>query len=358
VLFLLIALAAALLIGRTGNEVDVPQEVLNYQETATQSAAQSVRRSANEGANDLQALSSALTPFLSTDEAQSTELTEALRAIAQLQNRYLQLYVIDEQGEVLANAAAEGDEPSYDPLEIVDPFEEGGMSYAWQSEEAPVPVILQYAPLPEQDGQSRAVIGWYDPAFFRFPLSAAGPGEVWLVNDQGQVIGARQGFTAFQELPRQPLRDAAAQGAAGESGTIVASDSPDNREIISFAPVAGGGPSGSLGWSVVTTRSVDSVSLPETNARRQGFVIAVVIWLSIIVVFGWLYIQVLRPLFRLQREAERLAYGDLSRGVEVVRYDEIGLIARALERIRVLLVRRRVQGERPLRNGETTEKED
>ena len=357
VLFLLIALAAALLIGRTGNEVDVPQEVLNYQETLTQSAAQSVRRSANEGVDDLQALSSALTPFLSTNEAQSTELTESLRGLAQVQNRYLQLYVIDEQGEVLANASVEGEEPAYDPLDIVAPFDGSGMSYAWQSGDSPVPIILQYAPLPEQDGQSRTIIGWYDPAFFRFPLSAAGSGEIWLVNEQGQVIGARQGFTAFQELPRQPLRDAAAQGAAGESGTMVASDSPDSQEIVSFAPVAGGGPSGSLGWSVVTARSVDSISLPETDARRQGLTIAAVIALAAIVVFGWLWIQVLRPLFNVQREAERLAYGDLSRGVEVVRYDEIGLVARALERIRVLLVRRRIQGEQPLRNNETTKKE-
>jgi hypothetical protein len=44
VLFLLLALAAALFIGRTGDEVQVPQAILDNQESVTQSAAQSVRR--------------------------------------------------------------------------------------------------------------------------------------------------------------------------------------------------------------------------------------------------------------------------------------------------------------------------
>jgi nitrate/nitrite-specific signal transduction histidine kinase len=88
--------------------------------------------------------------------------------------------------------------------------------------------------------------------------------------------------------------------------------------------------------------------LPETTIRRQILVFAIVLALMTIVVFGWLWILVLRPLLRLQGEAERLAYGDLSRNVEVIRYDEIGLIARALERIRILLIRQRVQrGKRP-----------
>lgn len=74
-----------------------------------------------------------------------------------------------------------------------------------------------------------------------------------------------------------------------------------------------------------------------------------VLALITLVIFGWIYIVILRPIARLQREAERLAFGDLSKSVEVVRYDEIGLIARALERVRVLLIRRRVQGDRPAR---------
>ena len=69
----------------------------------------------------------------------------------------------------------------------------------------------------------------------------------------------------------------------------------------------------------------------------------VLLTLLALLIFGWLYLVVIQPILRLQHEAERLAYGDLSRPVEVVRYDEIGLVARALERIRILLIRRRAQ---------------
>lgn len=69
----------------------------------------------------------------------------------------------------------------------------------------------------------------------------------------------------------------------------------------------------------------------------------VVLGVLALLIFGWLYIVVVWPVSRLQREAERLAYGDLSQNVEVIRYDEIGLIGRALERLRILLIRNRMQ---------------
>ena len=59
-------------------------------------------------------------------------------------------------------------------------------------------------------------------------------------------------------------------------------------------------------------------------------------------VFGWIWLRVLRPLALLEDEAERVAYGDLSRAVPVIHFDEVGRIARALERLRLQLIGRRV----------------
>jgi HAMP domain-containing protein len=56
---------------------------------------------------------------------------------------------------------------------------------------------------------------------------------------------------------------------------------------------------------------------------------------------------VLRPLALLEDEAERVAYGDLSRSVPVVHFDEVGRIARALERLRLQLIGRRVRASSP-----------
>lgn len=339
-LFLLIALAAALLIGRTEKQVEVPQAVLDNQEALTQSAAQSVRRSANEGVDDLAAFSSTLAPVSGVQTTSS--LSRSLAGMAKVHGRYLRLSVIDGQGSVLATSGR--GEPVADPLELVEePFEEPSMSPALQLKGRVVPIILQYAPLPKQAGRSRVVIGQYDPLFFSYSLEEAKPGEAWLVNEDGRVIGSLGGFTSFQTLPRRPLREAAAKAATGESGVTIVPGSLDRQEIIGFAPVVGIGPASEAGWSVVTARSVSSISLPETAARRQALILAIALALATVVVFGWLWIVVLRPLLRLQGEAERIAYGDLSRNVEIIRYDEIGLIGRALERIRILLIRQRVQ---------------
>ena len=353
-LFMLIALAAALLIGRTGKQVQVPQAILDNQEALTQSLAQSVRRSANEGVDDLAAFSSTLAPI---NRVQTTSsVSKSLAGVSKVHDRYLRLSVIDDQGNVLATTG-EG-EPVADPLKLVDPFKEPGMSPAAQLKGRVIPIILQYAPLPKQAGRARAIIGQYDPLFFSYALEAAEPSEAWLVNEDGRVIGSLGGFTAFQELPRRPLRDAAARAATGESGITIVPGSVGRQEIVGFAPVVGIGPAGEIGWSVVTARSVNSISLPQTAARRQALIIAIVLALTTLMVFGWLWIMVLRPLLRLQGEAERIAYGDLSRNVEVIRYDEIGLIARALERIRILLIRQRVQrGRRPPQSKPSEEEE-
>jgi len=82
--------------------------------------------------------------------------------------------------------------------------------------------------------------------------------------------------------------------------------------------------------------------LPQTDARRHALLAGFALALTALLVFGWIYIIVLRPLLALQGEAERLVFGDLSRSVQIMRYDEIGLIARALERLRVKLIGRRV----------------
>jgi methyl-accepting chemotaxis protein len=102
---------------------------------------------------------------------------------------------------------------------------------------------------------------------------------------------------------------------------------------------------------VVATRSVNSFSLPQTEARRHAMLAGAVLGVITVLVFGWLYIVIVSPVMRLQGEAERVAYGDLSKSVRVIRYDEIGLIGRALERVRIGLIRARVRSSPEKHNG-------
>ena len=163
-----------------------------------------------------------------------------------------------------------------------------------------------------------------------------------IVDRDGRIMS---GGSPFTKLRRQVLRSAAARAATGESGVVRAGGSFSTQEVVAYTPVAGGGPGGELGWSVVTARNVKTASLPQSEARREAVVAGVVVALLGTGLMAWLWLVVIRPTLRLQREAERIAYGDLSKPVEIIRYDEIGLASRALERIRVLLIRRRSQGE-------------
>jgi len=80
--------------------------------------------------------------------------------------------------------------------------------------------------------------------------------------------------------------------------------------------------------------------LPQRGARHQALAFGLVLLAISLGTFGWLYAMVLKPLRRLGRDAERLAYGDLRQPIEIRRYDEIGLIAHSLERVRLVLLRR------------------
>lgn len=333
---LLTAAGTSLLVGRVqSGDVEVPNVVLDYQESVTIQIAQSVRRGVNEGVVDLDQLARTLYGVGSDAPPSAGQIKRFLSDLADGHGRYRVVYVIDRSGAVVASVG-EGSDPrlvaedAFDGSGIVAPVERAG-----------VPVIPQYAAAP---GGDLAVVGHYDHEFVRYAMESARPGEAWLVDDDRRIVSATGPFLPFAELPRRSLRDAAASASAGRSGTSQTGGSFDSDEIVSFAPVEGAGPAGQLGWSVVTSRRVPTMSLPKVDARRQGFAAGVIAFALVLGVFGWLWLIVVRPILRLQKEAERLAYGDLSTPVELIRYDEIGLIAGALERIRISLVRRKVQG--------------
>jgi HAMP domain-containing protein len=332
--FLLLAAGTLALVGRTDGPTVVPAAVLDYQEAATRDAAQSVRRSVNEGIDDLEEMARGI-GVLAGEEA---DLEPALRAVAETHGRYTSLYVVEPGPQVTATV---GGQPFPDLVPAGDTLDSAGMLDARQAPGDRSVLIQQFASMPGRG----AVIGHYDPGFLRFPLESARPGDAWVVNRDGRMIAALGGGSPFSSLPGRALQEAARRGSAGESGARVVGGGIDTQEMVAWSPVAGSGPAGSVGWAVVTSRRIASISLPATDARRQGILAGALVGVFALLIFGWTWFVVVKPLLRLQKEAERIAYGDLSRPVEVVRYDEIGLTARALERIRVLLIRRRVQGD-------------
>lgn len=337
---LILAVGVALLVGKTDEDrLDVPQSLLDYQENLTNSVAQSLRKSVNEGVYDLEQHAQTLAVLGTV--LSPADLEASLGAVEGSHDRYVGLFIVDGSGEVVAQDGdatppqeLDASNISYADLSIFD---------AERTDSGDV-VIPMVAPIPEPFGG--AVVGYYDPGFLQFPLEAALPGEGWVINTEGLVLGGAAAPDAFTRLPRERLRIAAQDALAGATGIQTQGGSLAQQELVGTASVSGLGPAGELGWSVVTARSVASFSLPQTDVRRQALLAGVILGLLAVMIFGWLYIVVLSPIMKIQREAERIAFGDLSKPVEVVRYDEVGLIARALERIRINLIRRRVESER------------
>ncbi|MCA1709488.1 MAG: HAMP domain-containing protein, partial [Actinobacteria bacterium] len=336
-ILLLVSLLTGGLLGRVDKEeLVVPQVLLDFQEAVTRDAAQSVRRGLNEGIDDLQQFAEVRARSTTGDEGLEASLT----ALAGIHGRYSSIYVLEPAGKIVSSI---GGAPELRSLNDIDIFSQAGMSDARKVNDAPL--IQQYAPLPV--GPPRAVVGHYDYAFLRFALAPVAPGSAWIVNREGRIVAALGGFSPFEQLPSESLRNAAKAATSGGSDRRAerSGGGIGSATIVAFAPVSGPGHAGQLGWGVVTSRQIDTLALPQVELRRQALVVATVLGVLVLAIFGWMWIVVVSPVLRLQKEAERLAHGDLSTSVEIIRYDEIGLIARALERIRVLLIRRRVQGD-------------
>ncbi|MFI8280898.1 HAMP domain-containing protein [Streptomyces sp. NPDC085929] len=316
--------------GRVEQGATVPTAVLDSQLGVTAGAAQHVRRSLHAGELNLAQLASELAR--TTDPSTFSDQVKDFRD--RYQRRYRSVFVLDSGRHVLARA---GSEPH--PGHVPDNPLRAGTTEAVGIDK--MPVVLQYAPFALGDGGAIAVAE-YDLANLRYVLDALLPATAWVVNAKGEVLASTAGFTAFQQLGREEVRRAA-QTASDQPGVSLGG-SFEEREIVASAPVRGSAKLRGPTWRVVTARSVDTIVLPQTQARDQALLVALAVATVTVGVFGWLYVMWLRPLRRLVYDAERIADRDLRSGVEVRRYDELGRVARSVERIRIDLVRSAAAG--------------
>lgn len=331
---LLLSLAAVALVagGRVEHGVRVPSAVLEGQQSVTSTAAQAVRRSLNEGVDDLTVLAAILSHEPVTER---TQLRTHLRSVADLHDRYRSVYVVDRLGTVITGIGSRA-HPDVLPDVVAEPGMTRPLKVAGDE------VIAQYAPLAGPGGARWVLAAEYDPSFLRFALESTVPARAWTVDADGRMLAGTGDFTPFQHLDEPALRRAALQ-ASEHLGYDLHGQGTDARAVVAWAPAAGTGPAGSLGLGVVSTRELSTVALPQTQAREQALLFGVLLLAIALGVLGWLYAMLIRPLQRLAEEAERLAYGDLGKPVQIRRYDEIGLIGRSLEDMRLVLLRQRMQ---------------
>ncbi|MFI8831173.1 HAMP domain-containing protein [Streptomyces afghaniensis] len=335
VLLLLWCLPVGLLLNRTDDSVSIPASMVADQRDRTDLVADRVRRALNEAQADLVSTSRLIDP----DDADAGRalLEETLRE----HTRYQALYLLDEDGEVVARAGKEprADFADGDDLPLVRVAGKGGKK----------PVVQAAAPLP--GGKGMTLVGEVRVEFLNSLLKRPGLGEVRVVDSKTQTIAASDGFLAFEDLPRDALADLVRAGSvhvgAGpvENGLLIREGR--GTTVAAAAPFSGGGVAADIGWTVVSWQNAKDFQITPYQ-REDRSVLAGLLGLALIVVcLGWVYLVVARPMRALAASAEKLADGDL-KSVLYPRYqDEVGAVVRSLELLRQQLhARKQTQARR------------
>lgn len=335
VLLLLIAVAAATVVGRQPAPSGVDPSVLAAQETAAVAAAESVRRSANEAAADLEAVA------LLLQAAPSAPADPVLQALVTANERWLSVALVDPDSR--AAVASAGGTGAVDGLSDRIPAETSLQT----TDSRGVPRVFAAALVVRPAGPATTIVGEVGSALLGSAMADAEPGSAWLVDADGRVIASLGEAGPPSDVPGPGGREAAAAATTGTEGSRVVGGSAQRAQVLSWAPVRGEGLAGTLGWGVVVQRNVSDFAAQTATYRVRGLVFGLGLAVVTLLVFWWLHRAVISPVIQLEGETERIAYGDLSRPVPARRLDEVGRTARALEKIRLALIRGRHHGDRP-----------
>jgi hypothetical protein len=300
--------SAGVLVTVGNRDVAVPEVVVASARNQTTAATESLRRSLNDGLADLTALAS----FTAGGPA---DVRSSLDELIAGQPRYRSVYLVDQSGRASSVAGRP-------PLRATEPLPaEPGLRL--RRGNAPVPVLFAHAPLPN----GRALVGEFDLDHITRLLDRA-PGSVRLVDVGLRTIAATDGFVAFADLSAE-LRDSAVAAGKGEA-VARTSDGTEGQAVIVSAPVRGG-VSGDLGWTVVAEQPVTDLALPGNELRRNTMVAALVAALLALLLFGWQYLLLIRPLRRVAAAADEIVAGRYGSVIYPQHQDQIGTIASCLE---------------------------
>jgi hypothetical protein len=89
--------------------------------------------------------------------------------------------------------------------------------------------------------------------------------------------------------------------------------------------------SGRFGWTVIAEQPVADLALAGNELRRNGIVCALVGALLALLLFGWQYLLLIRPLRGVAAAADEIVAGRHGSVIYPRHHDQIGTIASCLE---------------------------
>jgi HAMP domain-containing protein len=342
-LLLLIAAAAAVAGLHRPDAPSVTGATLDNQERVALSAAGSARVSLNETMHDLETASALLS------HASAADVATTLAEMRRVNERWFSLVVVDrETGAVLQDdggataAGLLGDRVPRGAGLRVQPTPTGVR-------------LVAFAPLDRAGAPPAVLVGEVRPEVLAGGLEVARPGDAWLVAGKATVVTDLEGGRRMATLPSSELRRAASRAAGLSSGAARSGGSSRTADVVSWAPITGDGPAGSLGWGVVVDRSVSDLTSTGYDYRIPALAFALLLVGAALLAFLWIRVSILVPVRHLQEETERIVYGDLAVPVRVTSsHREFSTIATALERLRHRLLHdRRDHGPRDYDSSQT-----
>jgi methyl-accepting chemotaxis protein len=147
-------------------------------------------------------------------------------------------------------------------------------------------------------------------------------GFVFLVDDQGKVIAHPSARDSLKAHP-------AVAGLGAEPRKQIVFVEPSGKRVIAFAEKT------KYGWTLVTQQDYDEAYAPLAEANRKALILLGITVLFVIVISYALASRLTQPIRRLTRIADGISRGHLDAAIaETNRSDEIGSLARAIERLR------------------------
>ena len=104
----------------------------------------------------------------------------------------------------------------------------------------------------------------------------------------------------------------------------------DGRDVLAYSTKLG------LGWTLIVQQDAKEAYLPLKQAQQNALLLVLISTLLVVIVAYILTRRLVIPLERLTQDANRISLGDLdSINKELHRSDEIGALAKAIERLRI-----------------------
>jgi hypothetical protein len=302
--------AGALVVWFADGARELPAQIVDDTQNQVEGAAEAVDASLLRGLTQL--------TTLAAGDAEPAALAPELAALSDRDSRYRSLYVTDPAGTPVQPAGR-------GPLRRPGPLP-GDSGVTVDGTVDRMPVVYAYTALADGYG----LVGEFDVRHLS-GLLARVDGRLRMVDPQLRVVLDTGGYRAFEPLGREPLQEAA-QAAQDRPGGPELRTVDGTRSLVAGAPMAGRGPTGELGWVVVSERSLGDYRLPANDLRRVARLVALIaLFVAVVPLFGWHYFVLLVPLRRLAADADRLVAGDSGTVISPCRPDEIGAVAVCLE---------------------------